>query len=82
VQVEESVSIPAARVVLEAEVAVPEYAPRILVIAHGSGSCATGRARLRRCRICRIRPATALADLLTPAEEKHDAFTTELRFVA
>jgi putative phosphoribosyl transferase len=78
---EKSLHIPVAGVILEADVVVPDQARGAVLFAHGSGS---GRHSPRNRRVAsELRVAglaTILTDLLTPAEEQHDAWTAELRF--
>jgi putative phosphoribosyl transferase len=79
--VNQSLQIPAAGVVLEADVVVPEPARALVLFAHGSGS---GRHSPRNRRVAGELQgaglATVLADLLTPQEEQVDARTGALRF--
>jgi putative phosphoribosyl transferase len=78
---EESLQIPIAGVALEADVVVPERAQGVVVFAHGSGSSRhSPRNRYVAAQLWSASLATVLADLLTPAEEHHDALTAELRF--
>jgi putative phosphoribosyl transferase len=67
--------------VLDADVVVPESATGVVLFAHGSGSSRLSpRNRLVASELRRSGLATVLADLLTPAEERLDARTAELRF--
>jgi putative phosphoribosyl transferase len=79
--VHQSLQIPAAGVVLEADVVVPEPARAVVLFAHGSGS---GRHSPRNRHVAAelqdARLATVLADLLTTEEELVDARTGALRF--
>ncbi|GAA2077641.1 dienelactone hydrolase family protein [Actinomadura alba] len=79
--VEESLLIPVAGVTLEADVVLPDQAQGVVLFAHGSGS---GRHSPRNRYVAgELQVAglvTVLADLLTPAEERLDARTAELRF--
>jgi putative phosphoribosyl transferase len=80
-QVEQSMKIPVAGVTLEADLAVPDRAAGLVVFAHGSGS---GRHSSRNRYVARELQnaglATALADLLTPDEERADAAGGQYRF--
>jgi putative phosphoribosyl transferase len=79
--VKESLEIPVAGAVLGADVAVPEDARGVVVFAHGSGSSRhSPRNRFVAAELQKAGLATVLADLLTPAEERRDARTAELRF--
>jgi pimeloyl-ACP methyl ester carboxylesterase len=79
--VQQSLEIPAAGVVLEADVVVPERARGVVLFAHGSGSSRhSPRNRYVAAELQAAGLATVLADLLTPAEEHVDARTAELRF--
>jgi putative phosphoribosyl transferase len=79
--VEESLHIPVEDVVLEADVVIPDRPRGVVLFAHGSGS---GRHSPRNRHVAAglndAGLATVLADLLTPAEERRDAATAELRF--
>jgi putative phosphoribosyl transferase len=73
--------IPAAGVVLEADVTVPEPARGVVLFAHGSGSGRfSPRNRYVAGELQRAGLATVLADLLTPDEERADRRTGEFRF--
>ena len=78
---EHLVRIRAGRVALDGNLRIPEAARGVVVFAHGSGS---GRFSPRNQYVAEQLQhaglATALADLLTPAEEQADARTGELRF--
>src|SRR4051794_27932280 len=77
----QSVRIPAAGVMLEADVALPESARGVVLFAHGSGSSRhSPRNRYVAGQLQAAGLATVLADLLTPEEERIDALTAELRF--
>jgi putative phosphoribosyl transferase len=79
--VAQSVQVPAGRVLLEADLAVPEAARGVVLFAHGSGS--SRHSPRNRYVATELHPsglATVLADLLTPAEEQTDARTGQLRF--
>jgi pimeloyl-ACP methyl ester carboxylesterase len=79
--IEQSLQIPAAGVELDADVVVPQPAQGVVLFAHGSGS---GRHSPRNTYVAAELQdaglATVLVDLLTPAEERTDAVTGELRF--
>jgi putative phosphoribosyl transferase len=76
-----SVQIPAAGVVLEADMAVPQSAHGLVLFAHGSGSSRfSPRNRYVAEQLQHAGLGTVLVDLLTPAEEQVDARTGELRF--
>lgn len=66
---------------LEADVSIPDDAKAIVLFAHGSGS---SRFSLRNRSVARNLQvagfATVLLDLLTPEEERAEAFTRHLRF--
>ena len=76
-----AVQIPAAGVVLNADLTIPEGAVAIVAFAHGSGS---SRHSSRNRYVAKIlngfKFATLLADLLTEEEEIIDARTRHLRF--
>ena len=76
-----SARIPAGRVVLEADITIPQPARGMVLFAHGSGSSRfSPRNRYVAQQLQRAELATVLADLLTPAEEQTDARTGEIRF--
>jgi dienelactone hydrolase len=78
---EQSLQVPVAGVVLEADVAVPEQARGVVVFAHGSGSSRhSPRNRYVASQLREGGLATVLADLLTHEEEQVDARTAQLRF--
>jgi putative phosphoribosyl transferase len=73
--------VPAAGVVLEADVVVPEPARGLVLFAHGSGSSRhSPRNRYVAGELQAAGMATVLADLLTPREEQVDMRTGALRF--
>jgi putative phosphoribosyl transferase len=79
--VHQSIRVPAAGVVLEADVVVPERAQGLVLFAHGSGSSRhSPRNRYVAGELQDAGLATVLADLLTPEEEQADARTGSLRF--
>ncbi|HZA76343.1 MAG TPA: dienelactone hydrolase family protein [Acidimicrobiales bacterium] len=79
--IEQSLQIPADGVELDADIAVPQPAQGVVLFAHGSGS---SRHSPRNTYVADDLQdaglATVLVDLLTPAEERADALTAELRF--
>jgi putative phosphoribosyl transferase len=76
-----AVTIPIEGAELEATLAVPERPRGIVVFAHGSGSGRhSPRNRYVADRLVRAGFGTLLLDLLTPAEERYDRETAELRF--
>jgi predicted alpha/beta-hydrolase family hydrolase len=71
-----SVQIPAADAEVEADIVVPPRPHGIVLFAHGSGSSRfSPRNRYVAEQLQHAGLATALADLLTPAEEQADART-------
>jgi putative phosphoribosyl transferase len=79
--VHQSLQVPAAGVVLGADVVVPEPAHGLVLFAHGSGSSRhSPRNRYVAGELQDAGLATVLADLLTPEEEQVDARTGALRF--
>ena len=77
----QSVRIPAAGVVLEADIALPTQARGVVLFAHGSGSSRhSPRNRYVAEQLQHAGLATVLADLLTAEEDGIDALTAELRF--
>jgi dienelactone hydrolase len=77
----QSARIPAAGVVLEADIALPQEARGVVLFAHGSGSSRhSPRNRYVAEQLQHAGLATVLADLLTAEEERIDALTAELRF--
>ena len=76
-----SARIPAAGVVLEADITIPQLARGMVLFAHGSGSSRfSPRNRYVAQQLQQAGLATVLADLLTPAEEETDARTRAIRF--
>jgi hypothetical protein len=77
----QSARVPAAGVVLEADIALPQEARGVVLFAHGSGSSRhSPRNRYVAEQLQHAGLATVLADLLTAEEERIDALTAELRF--
>ena len=77
----QSVPIPVAGVVLEADIIVPESAQGMVLFAHGSGSSRhSPRNRFVAEQLQSAGLATVLVDLLTPEEERLDARTGKFRF--
>jgi dienelactone hydrolase len=75
------VTIPARKVSLEGELAVPEGAQGVVLFAHGSGSSRhSPRNRFVAAALREGNLGTLLFDLLTPDEEVVDLQTTHLRF--
>jgi putative phosphoribosyl transferase len=76
-----NMQIPAGDVELQADVALPANPRGLVVFAHGSGS---GRLSPRNRYVADVLQSaglgTVLVDLLTPAEERIDVVTAELRF--
>jgi putative phosphoribosyl transferase len=76
-----NMQIPAGDVELQADVALPAHPRGLVVFAHGSGS---GRLSPRNRYVADVLQSaglgTVLVDLLTPAEERIDVVTAELRF--
>ena len=80
-QVEQSLEMPAAGVTLAADLAVPARAAGLVLFAHGSGSSRhSSRNRYVARELQNAGLATALADLLTPDEERADAQSGQYRF--
>jgi putative phosphoribosyl transferase len=78
---EQTVQIPVAGVVLDADVVVPQPAEGVVLFAHGSGSSRHSPRNMYVAEELQAAGlATVLVDLLTPAEERIDAVTGELRF--
>lgn len=79
--VSQSLRIPFARVLLEADLVVPENARGVVLLAHGSGSGRhSPRNRYVANELQEAGLATLLADLLTQQEEILDARTADFRF--
>ena len=79
--IHQSLQIPAAGVVLEADFGLPESPRGAVLFAHGSGSGRhSPRNRYVAGELNRAGLATVLADLLTRDEEQVDMLTTSLRF--
>jgi putative phosphoribosyl transferase len=79
--VQHSRRIPAAGVVLAADIVVPEPVRGLVLFAHGSGSSRhSSRNRHVAGELRAAGLATVLADLLTPEEEQVDQRTGALRF--
>lgn len=76
-----SVTVPAGKVALDGDLAIPQDAQGIVVFAHGSGS---SRFSSRNRFVARVMNdgglATLLFDLLTTEEHEVDHYTRELRF--
>lgn len=78
---EREVQVQAGNVTLQANLGVPADAVVIVVFAHGSGSSRfSPRNRFVAQILQQGRLATLLCDLLTPAEERIDRITREVRF--
>jgi putative phosphoribosyl transferase len=78
---ESSVRIPAAGVVLDGDLVVPAGAAGVVVFAHGSGSSRhSPRNRMVAARLQAAGYATLLMDLLTPEEDELDSRTRKFRF--
>ncbi len=76
-----AVEIPAGKITLEGELAIPASAAGIVLFAHGSGSSRHSPRNQFVARGLRERKlGTLLFDLLTPAEEVADAISRHLRF--
>ena len=76
-----TVKIPAAGVILNADLTIPDAALAIVAFAHGSGSSRhSSRNRYVAETLNGFRFATLLADLLTEEEEAVDLHTPQLRF--
>src|SRR5215475_8484764 len=79
--VRQSMRIPVAGVMLDADVVVPEAANGVVLFAHGSGSGRfSPRNRYVAGELASAGFGTVLADLLTEDEERVDARTREVRF--
>lgn len=78
---ETTLQLPVGRVVLEGELSVPAYPRGLVVFAHGSGSSRKSPRNRFVAEALRARGlATLLFDLLTPEEERADAWDAHLRF--
>jgi putative phosphoribosyl transferase len=78
---EHSVHVPAGQVTLEGDLAIPGDARGVVLFAHGSGSSRhSPRNRYVAGVLNQAGLATLLFDLLTPAEERLDQVSAELRF--
>jgi dienelactone hydrolase len=78
---EGAVSIPAGEVRLAGDLVVPSGSKGVVLFAHGSGSSRfSPRNRQVAEALQESGLATLLMDLLTPAEERVDAVTAQLRF--
>jgi putative phosphoribosyl transferase len=79
--IHQSLRIPAAGAVLEADIGLPESPRGAVLFAHGSGSSRhSPRNRYVAGELNRAGLATVLADLLTREEEQFDIRTAALRF--
>jgi putative phosphoribosyl transferase len=79
--IHQNVQIPAAGVVLEADITLPDPARGLVLFEHGSGgSRHSTRNRFMASDLQGAGLATALADLLTEEEERRHALTFELRY--
>jgi len=79
--IERTVSVPAAGVVLEGTLGVPNGAHAIILFAHGSGSSRFSSRNRFVARVLRERLlGTLLLDLLSPEEEQLDEITRQHRF--
>src|SRR6266566_9901663 len=79
--IERGVIIDAGGVALEGDLAIPPAARGIVMFAHGSGSSRhSSRNRYVAAELRHGNLGTLLLDLLTPAEERVDEFTRQLRF--
>src|SRR3979409_1548011 len=77
----QNLEIPAAGVLLDADVDVPETARGVVLFVHGSGSSRhSPRNRYVAGELQNAGLATVLVDLLTPEEERIHARTSALRF--
>jgi dienelactone hydrolase len=76
-----SIEVPSQGVTLDGDLAVPDGAHGVVLFAHGSGSSRLSpRNRAVAEGLREAGFATLLMDLLTPAEEREDTATAELRF--
>jgi dienelactone hydrolase len=79
--VQTAVRMPAAGVLIDGDLRVPERAAGLVVFAHGSGSSRFSRRNRQVAESLEARGfATLLLDLLTPQEEAVDVRTREFRF--
>jgi dienelactone hydrolase len=79
--IRQSLEIPARRVALAADIVVPEPAPGVVLLAHGSGSSRhSPRNAYVANQLQRAGLATVNVDLLTNEEERFDVQTREFRF--
>jgi putative phosphoribosyl transferase len=79
--IEQTMQIPVAGVVLEADVVVPQPAQGVVLFAHGSGSSRNSPRNVHVAEELQAAGlATVLVDLLTADEERIDAVTGEMRF--
>ncbi|WBB56229.1 alpha/beta fold hydrolase [Verrucosispora sp. WMMD573] len=77
----EAVTIPAGEVLLPADLLVPAEPVGVVLFAHGSGSSRHSPRNVAVAhQLNRAGFGTVLVDLLTPAEDKVDVVTAELRF--
>ena len=78
---ESSVQIPAAGVILDGDLITPADAAGVVVFAHGSGSSRhSPRNRMVAARMQEAGYATLLMDLLTAGEDEIDSRTRQFRF--
>jgi dienelactone hydrolase len=78
---EREISIPVEESAIAGTLVVPQNASSIVIFAHGSGSSRLSpRNQLVAEALQQVGIATLLMDLLTPAEDSVDEFTTEHRF--
>ena len=76
-----AIQIPAAGVIIDGDLRVPDRAAGIVLFAHGSGSSRFSRRNRQVAEFLEAGGfATLLLDLLTPDEETVDARTREFRF--
>jgi pimeloyl-ACP methyl ester carboxylesterase len=78
---EQSARLDAAGVWIDADISIPPDAAGMVLFVHGSGSSRNSpRNRFVADRLQAHGLATVLMDLMTPAEERADQFTGQLRF--
>ena len=78
---ESSVQIPAAGVILDGDLITPPGVAGVVAFAHGSGSSRhSPRNRMVAARLQEAGYATLLMDLLTPEEDEVDSRTRQFRF--